>query len=121
MNTEMKEKLYDYGFRHGRNGNTGFESWSQIFRVGNVKAVLNIREFGAGIQYGFLVANVSKDREQEQWMDASGIFSAICALHAALRMWLKVRRELEGNLACRSWRRFPGRKLIESLGQRVFG
>ena len=121
MNDETRDKLHQFGFRLGKNGNSDFESWSQIFQVGNMRAVLCIREFGIGHQYRFLLANVGKEREQEQWSDASDIISAIWALRAALSMWLKVRRELEGSLVPRSWRRLVGRWLSESQGQRTVG
>jgi hypothetical protein len=109
MNLEIAEKLQQLGFRPSKNSNTENSSWSQLFQVGNSRAVLCIREFGVGFQYRFLIANASKEREQEQWLDACDIVSAIRSLHATLSMWQKAKRKLEGNLACHWWRKLFGR------------
>lgn len=95
MNVEIAEKLQQLGFRPSKNANSESTSWSQRIQVGNSKAVLLIREFGIGFQYRFLVANANKDREQEQWMDADDIASAIYSLRAALSICQRTKRELE--------------------------
>jgi hypothetical protein len=109
MNLEIAEKLQQLGFRPSKSGNSEHSSWSQLFQVGNSKAVLCIREFGVGFQYRFLIANASKEREQEQWLDAYDIASAIHSLHAAQSMWQRARRELEGGFFGRSRLRLIGR------------
>ena len=111
MNKEQAEKLYQLGFRPSKNNTSEHSSWSQFFRVGNAKVVLCIREFGAGIQYGFLVANKGKTREQEQWMEADDIMSAICSLNATGLMVREAKRELEGSVAKRTWRELIGQPL----------
>lgn len=111
MNLEIAEKLQQLGFRLSKNGNSENNSWSQLVQVGNAKAVLCVREFGTGFQYRFLVANASKAREQEQWLDADDITSAIYSLHATPSMCQKTRRELEGGLVRRRLREFFGQQL----------
>lgn len=110
MDVEIAEKLHQLGFRPNKSSTTEHSSWSQRFQVGNAKAVLCIREFGVGLQYRFLVANVSKEREQEQWLDADDITSAIFSLRAAESMWQRTRRELEGSFVKRTWRKFFGQQ-----------
>jgi hypothetical protein len=104
MNLEIAEKLHQLGFHLSKNGNSEYASWSQPFQVGNLKAVLCIREFGVGYQYRVLLANANKARDQEQWFDADEIMSAICGLLATRLMWKWSRREIEGKFVRSSWR-----------------
>src|SRR5260221_12230553 len=104
MNLEMIEKLDQLGFRPSRNGNNEHSSsWCQSIRIGSMKAVFCVREFGVGYQYRVLLASATKDREQEQWFDAVDIMSAALCLFAAKVLWGWTRRELEGPLVRRSW------------------
>jgi hypothetical protein len=116
MDAEIAEKLHQLGFRRSKNGNGEHTSWSQLILVGNAKTVLCIREFGVGLQYRFLVANASKERDQEQWLDAYDITSAIYSLNATSSMWQRTMCELEGRCVRRTWRVLVGQHLSRVHG-----
>ena len=105
MNLEIAEKLQRLGLYPSKDGNSESNSRSRVFRVGNVKAVLCVRDFEGAYQYRILLANASKAREQEQWFDAKEILNGAFCLVAASAKYLQAKRAIEGRFVCRSWRK----------------
>jgi hypothetical protein len=105
MNLEIAEKLQRLGLYPSKDGNSESNSRSRVFRVGNVKAVLCVRDFEGAYQYRILLANAGKAREQEQWFDAKEILNAVFCLIAAGAKYLQAKRAIEGRFVCRSWRK----------------
>ena len=109
MNLEIAEKLQRLGLYPSKDGNSESNSRSRVFRVGNVKAVLCVRDFEGAYQYRILLANAGRAREQEQWFTAKEILNAVFCLIAAGAKYRQVKRAIEERFVCRSWRKIISR------------
>ncbi len=110
LNGKELKVLRAMGFHaSSENGNRSLpfteRGWSRRFGRDPVTALLYIRKTVVGFEYRVTLSNAHKAKDEAQWFDAVDLPKAKRAFRKMTPVWKKARRNLEGGIARRLFRK----------------
>ena len=110
LNGKELKVLKAMGFHaSSENGNRSLpfteRGWSRRFGRDPVTALLYVRKTVVGFEYRVTLSNAHKPKDHAQWFDAEELRKVKRALGEMTPVWKRARRNLEGGIARRLFRK----------------